>query len=122
MLVLVLGSQLRSTSPPLFLLPLLISLTMLISNNRLLPRELELCCLLVMNMIGSLVQRHIAIRTQGVYHSHLGDLFFTFHRDHHLVTTYKMNRLPAPALGSQVSLHLSDLLQLFSSLRPSFVS
>ena len=83
---------------------------------------MKLCCLPINNMIGSLVHKHIAVRAKAVYHRHLGDLFFRLHRDHHSVAIYKMHRLPASALGSQLSHHLSDLPQLFSSLLPSFVS
>ena len=59
---------------------------------------------------------------EAVYHRRLGDIFFRLHRDHHLVTTYKMPRFSTSAPGSQVSHHLSDLLQLFTPLLPSFLS
>ena len=106
---------------PLFHSPLLICLAMSISNNRFPQRELEFCCLPVNNMIGSLVHRSIVVRTEAVYHRRLSDIFFRLHRDHHLVTTYNMNRFPTAALGGQVSHHLSDLLQLFTPLLPSFL-
>ena len=74
------------------------------------------------NLIGSLVHKHIVVRAKAVYHRRLGDFFFRLHRDHHSVTIYKMHRLPTSALGSQLSHNFSDLLQLFFSLLPSFLS